>query len=69
MALGVFHASTGNTAWLSRVRQRDVAPAKEGDEDEAGVEAEDEGEVGVGEIEGGDEVEGLGVGGRREGVS
>ena len=61
MALCVFHASTGNPAWLSGVRQGDVAPAKKGGEDEPGVQAQDKGEVGVGEVEGGDEVEGLGV--------
>jgi hypothetical protein len=46
---------------LSGVRQGDVAPAKKGEEDEPGVKAQDKGEVGVGEVEGGDEVEGLGV--------
>lgn len=44
---------------MGGVSQGSVSPAEEGDEDKPGVEAEDEGEVGVGEVEGGDEVEGL----------
>ena len=72
MALCVFHAATGNPSWLGGVSQGGVAPAEERDQDEPGVEAEDEGEVGVGEVEGGDEVERLGVweeGEKREGVN
>jgi len=51
---------------LGGISQRNIAPAEEGKKDESGVKTKDQGKIGVWEVEGGDEVEGLGFRKREE---